>query len=124
MFKLVIVILIIICLILIFVQPIEAYGNVNKISKGDKNELNYEKKYKNDTYVPPWYYPFPYYIGDYWYDELLYKCNSCDNKDEDACSKCQNCGYCVRNGVGKCLEGSMSGPYEGRDCDEYWFSKS
>lgn len=54
-----------------------------------------------------------------------YYCQSCNKRSHYACSKCDNCGFCItREGRGDCVQGDMYGPYFRRDCVIWDYNKS
>jgi len=46
-------------------------------------------------------------------------CSNCGDLNTATCSTCSNCGVCVTDGVAKCVDGDVNGPYFRQDCDSW-----
>lgn len=54
---------------------------------------------------------------------LMKSCPVCGNMNSDECSKCINCGYCVKkDGTKTCVAGNADGPFLAKDCSQWNYS--
>ncbi|AYV76288.1 MAG: hypothetical protein Terrestrivirus5_110 [Terrestrivirus sp.] len=126
MIKLIVIVLIIICLLIIFVHPIENFIDNSEFSKFKKypdfgGSLTkdewysyypglYDRKYIGNSSISMSDYPS--YSGDFNYIGPGYVCPDCGVKNESQCGNCINCYWCQNDDGGECVSGSAMGPFD------------
>lgn len=57
-----------------------------------------------------------------YYSYFKQYCPSVSMRSRESCAKCQNGGWCEKNGRGRCISGSSDGPFFSEDCDKYTYA--